>query len=165
MTREQMIVFGFVAAAFLAGWIASFATSRRARSREDLSPQIPTVKPVTAARPDEVAPLADEVGQALRSDAANEGMLSVVRAEREASLSELELDLADWGFTYGVAWARARERAAGGPDDDVAQQALDAATQVFRAYTDGDDWTQRAEEHRSNGGSTQPHRQPDPSQE
>ena len=146
-----MIVFGFVAAAFLAGWIASFVTRRRARSREE-------------ARPDEVAPLADEVGQALRSDAANEGMLSIVRAEREASLSELELDLADWGFTYGVAWARARERAPDGPDGDVAQQALDAAEQVFRAYTDGDDWTRRAVENRSNGTSTQPRRPADPSQ-
>jgi hypothetical protein len=159
-----MIVFGFVAAAFLAGWIASFVTRRRLRSREDLLPQVPTVEPVTAARPDEVAPLADEVGQALRSDAANEGMLSVVRAEREASLSELELDLADWGFTYGVAWARARERGSGGPDD-VAQQALEAAEQVFRAYTDGDDWTQRAVENRSNGSSTQPRRPSDTSQE
>jgi hypothetical protein len=155
-----MIVFGFVAAAFFAGWIASFVT-RRPRSRED----VPTVEPITAARRDEVAPLADEVGQALRSDAANEGMLSVVRAEREASLSELELDLADWGFTYGVAWARARERAPGGPDDDVAQQALDAAEQVFRAYTDGNDWTQRAVEKRSNGGSTQSRRPSDPSRE
>jgi hypothetical protein len=159
-----MIVFGFVAAAFLAGWIASFVTRRRARSREDLLPQVPTVERVTAARPDEVAPLADEVGQALRSDAANERMLSVVRAEREASLSELELDLADWGFTYGVAWARARERAPGGPDDDVAQQALDAAEQVFRAYTDGDDWTQRAVENRSNGSSTAPRPPSDPRQ-
>ena len=135
-----MIVFGFVVAAFLAGWIASFVTRRRVRSREEV-------------RRDEVAPLADEVGQALRSDAANEGMLSIVRAEREASLSELELDLADWGFTYGVAWARARERAPGRPEDDVAQQALDAAEQVFRAYTAGDDWTRRAVENRSNGDS------------
>jgi hypothetical protein len=160
-----MIVFGFVAAAFLAGWIASFVTRRRARSREELLPQVPSVEPVTAARPVEAAPLAEEVGQALGSDAANEGMLSVLRAEREASLSELELDLADWGFTYGVAWARARERAPGGPDDDVAQQALDAAERVFRAYTDGDDWTQRAVENRSNGSSTQPRRPPEPSQE
>jgi hypothetical protein len=160
-----MIVFGFVAAAFLAGWIASFVTRRRPRSREDRPPQLHTVEPVTAARPDEVAPLADEVGQALRSDAANDGMLSVVRAKRKASLSELELDLADWGFTYGVAWARARERASGRPDDDVAQQALDAAEQVFRAYTDGDDWTRRAVENRSNGSSIQPRRPSDPSQE
>ena len=145
-----MIVVGFVAGAFLAGWIASFVTRRRARSREDLLPQVP---------------LTDEVEQALRSDAANEGMLSVVRAKREATLSELELDLADWGFTYGVAWARAQERVPGGPDDDVAQQALDAAEQVFRAYMDGDDWTHRAVENRSNGSSTQPRRASGPSQE
>jgi hypothetical protein len=68
----------------------------------------------------------------------------------------LELDLADWGFTYGVAWARARERAPRGPDDIVAQQALDAAERVFRAYTDGDDWTERAVQDRSNGSSTPP---------
>ena len=129
-----MIVFGFVAAAFLAGWIASFVTRRRARS----------------SRKDKAASIADEVEQALRSDAANEGMLSVVRAEREASLSERELDLADWGFTYGVAWAQARERAPGESDDEVVQEALEAAEQVFRVYTDGDDWTQR------NGGSTEP---------
>ena len=153
MTREQLIVFGFVAAAFLAGWIASLVTRRRARSREDVLPQMPPVEPVSAPR-DEAAPLTEEVGQALRSDAANEGMLSVVRAERDASLSELELDLADWGFTYGVAWARARERAPGGPDDAVAQEALDAAEQVFRAYTDGDDWTQRAVQDRSNGNGS-----------
>jgi hypothetical protein len=134
LTREQLIVFGFVAAAFVAGWIASFVIRRRARSRD----------------------IADEVGQALRSDAANEGMLSIVRAERKASLSERELDLADWGFTYGVAWAQARERAPGGPDDDIAQQALEAAEQVFRVYTDGDDWTERVVENRSNGGSTRP---------
>jgi hypothetical protein len=151
-----MIVFGFVAAAFLAGWIASFVTRRRARSREDVLPQVPAIEPVAAAPGDETAPLTDEVGHALRSDAANEGMLSVVRAEREASLSELELDLADWGFTYGVAWARARERAPAGPDDAVAQEALDAAEHVFRAYTDGDDWTQRAVHDRSNGRSTPP---------
>ena len=101
----------------------------------------------------EIPPLAEEVGQALRSDAANDGMLSVVRADQDAALSELELDLADWGFTYGVAWARAREREPAGPDDAVAAEALEAAERVFRAYTAGDDWTQRAVQDRSNGAS------------
>jgi hypothetical protein len=160
-----MIVFGFVAAAFLAGWIASFVTRRRARSREDILFAKPAIEPVTAGRRDDAAPLTEEVGQALRSDAANDGMLSVVRAERDASLSELELDLADWGFTYGVAWARARERAPGGPDDVVAQEALDAAERVFRAYTDGDDWTQRAMQDRSNGTSPAPPPGSDPNPE
>jgi hypothetical protein len=97
--------------------------------------------------------LTEEVGQALRSDAANEEMLSVMRADGDPSLSELELDLADWGFTYGVAWARARERAPGGPDEAVAREALDAAEKVFRAYTAGDDWTERAVRDRSNGSN------------
>ena len=152
-----MIVFGFVAAAFLAGWIASFVTRRRAHYTVDLPPIVPpprhTVEPVTATARAGNPPLAEEVGEALRSDAANDGMLSVVRADRETALSELELDLADWGFTYGVAWARARERASDGPDDAVAREALDAAERVFRAYTDGDDWTHRAARDRSNGSS------------
>ena len=93
------------------------------------------------------------MGQALRSDTANDGMLSVVRADQDAALSELELDLADWGFTYGVAWARAREREPAGPDDAVAAEALEAAERVFRAYTAGDDWTQRAQD-RSDSASS-----------
>ena len=143
---------GFIVAAFLAGWIASLVTRRRARTYGDLQPPFREAEPVTpAAHPD--APLAEEVGEALSSDAANEGMLSVLRAERDAGLSELELDLADWGFTYGVAWARARERAPGGPDEALAREALDAAERVFRAYTAGDDWTERAVRDRSNGSS------------
>jgi hypothetical protein len=165
MTKEQIIVIGFIVAAFLAGWIASLVTRRRARSAEDLPPPLPprshNVEAVTASARAQASaaaeppPLAEEVGQALRSDAANDGMLSVVRADQEAALSELELDLADWGFTYGVAWARAREREPAGPDDVVAAEALEAAERVFRAYTAGDDWTQRAVQDRSNGASRQ----------
>jgi hypothetical protein len=163
MTKEQIIVIGFIAAAFLAGWIASLVTRRRARSAGDdnwLPPRynVEAVTPPAAVRAQgtggaESPPLAEEVGQALRSDAANDGMLSVVRADQDAALSELELDLADWGFTYGVAWARAREREPAGPDDAVAAEALEAAERVFRAYTAGDDWTQRAVQDRSNGAS------------
>jgi hypothetical protein len=163
MTKEQIIVIGFIAAAFLAGWIASLVTRRRARSAGDdnwLPPRynVEAVTPPAPARAQgtggaESPPLAEEVGQALRSDAANDGMLSVVRADQDAALSELELDLADWGFTYGVAWARAREREPAGPDDAVAADALEAAERVFRAYTAGDDWTQRAVQDRSNGAS------------
>ena len=154
MTKEQIIVIGFVAAAFLAGWIASLVTRRRARSADEDNwlPPRHSVEAVTAPAPAptqgtataESPPLAEEVGQALRSDAANDGMLSVVRAEQDAALSELELDLADWGFTYGVAWARAREREPGRARRRCGAEALDAAERVFRAYTAGDDWTQRA---------------------
>jgi hypothetical protein len=145
VTKEQLIVVGFIAAAFLAGWLASIATRRRGPGVQEEPPPLPEhrLEPVTAAARADGAPLAEEVGDALRSDAANEGMLSVVRADREG-LSEMELDLADWGFTYGVAWARARERTPAEADDAVAAEALEAAQRVFRAYTAGDDWTQRA---------------------
>ena len=152
MTKEQIIVLGFIVAAFLAGWIASLATRRRARQAAAVPPPRHTVEPVTRAAARVEGPrLAEEVGEALRSDTANNGMLSVVRADGNPKLSALELDLADWGFTYGVAWARARERAPAGPDEAVARDALDAAERVFRAYTGGDDWTQRALEDQARG--------------
>ena len=156
MTKEQLIVVGFIAAAFLAGWVASIAARRRDRGASE-EPPLPDdrLEAVSAAARAEAPALADEVGEALRSDAANEGMLSVVRADKEG-LTEMELDLADWGFTYGVAWARARERTPAEPDDAVAAEALEAAQRVFRAYTDGDDWTQGADQHlpgRSNGAA------------
>jgi hypothetical protein len=153
MTKEQIIVFGFVVAAFGAGWIVSFITRRRAAADDGLPlppPPRHTLEPITTSARAASPPLTDEVGEALQSDAANEGMLSVVRAEGDG-LTELELDLADWGFTYGVAWARARERAPSGADDAVAAEALDAAQQVFKAYTAGDDWTQRAEPRNGDG--------------
>jgi hypothetical protein len=157
MTTEQIIVLGFIVAAFLAGWVASLVVRRRARLADDDWPPPPQrVEPVTAAAAG--APLAEEVGEALRSDAANDRMLSVVRDNGDAGLTGLELDLADWGFTYGVAWARARERARGGPDDAVAAEALDAAERVFRAYTGGADWTSQAAQRKAdsatNGGPT-----------
>ena len=59
--------------------------------------------------------------------------------------------MADWGFTYGVAWARASERADGGPGDHVAREALSAAKDVFGDYTQGSDWTEPVAERLSQG--------------
>jgi hypothetical protein len=158
VTKEQLIVVGFIAAAFLAGWLASIAARRRDHGLPQEAP-LPEQGPEPVAAPghSDAAPLTQQVGEALRSDAANEGMLSVVRADRDG-LTEMELDLADWGFTYGVAWARARERTPADPDDAVAAEALEAAQRVFRAYTDGDDWSQRADQPvpRSSNGGPQP---------
>jgi hypothetical protein len=151
VTTEQLIVIGFIAAAFLAGWTASMVIRRRGRAEPPAAQTPPLAE--TPAPPAQTPPLTAEVGDALQSDAANERMLSVMRTNGDSALSELELDLADWGFTYGVAWARARERAQGGPEDAIASEALDAAAQVFRAYTGGDDWTTRAVPERSNGKS------------
>jgi hypothetical protein len=83
-----------------------------------------------------------EVSDALRSDAANRAMRAGISRDRGADLTDLELDLTDWGFTYGVAWAAAREREGSASDDVVAHEALGVAETVFRAYTDGADWTE-----------------------
>jgi hypothetical protein len=155
VTREQIIVLGFIVAAFVAGWLVRALTGER-------DPD-PTVSSRLAAmleeRSDQPAParsLSDEVSDALRSDAANDTMLGAVTGNREeAALTALELDLADWGFTYGVAWARARERAPGDADEAIARQGLDAAETVFRAYTGEADWTQQVA-HKADGSGNAP---------
>jgi hypothetical protein len=180
VTKEQLIVLGFLAAAFLAGWLAHAVIGRRERGRPAIEDQPTHLDPrleraidastrelegairryvatlVTALvgkgapaneaqRPAErdTLRLEDAVSAALRSDAANEAMLRAVVAGREAGLTELELDLADWGFAYGVAWARARERSPGTGETELAHEARAAADAVFGAYTGGTDWTRQ----------------------
>jgi hypothetical protein len=149
VTREQLIVLGFIAAAFALGWAARALTGDReqrvpdeaaARNGDSAAPAGSWSNGAAPAGGPEPA-LAGEVSEALRSDLANRRMLDAVSPDRTA-LTDLELDLADWGFTYGVAWARASERADSGPGDQVARDALSAAEDVFRDYTDGADWTE-----------------------
>jgi hypothetical protein len=127
VTQEQLIVLGFVAAAYVAGWITAAVLGALHR------------RPVRAASeeaaPAPARPLAEEVGHALSDDAANESMLSVFQKSAGVELSDRELDLADWGFTYGVAWEQARRQDRGEAPDAVAAEALQAADEVFRAYT------------------------------
>jgi len=162
VTREQIIVLGVIVAAFVAGWLVHAVTGSRERPKE-----APAAEPPAPADPDPVAGLreldraartyvaslllderdalpappaerlAEEVGLALRDDAANESMLSIVGAGGESLLTERELDLTDWGFAYGVAWARARERDPSLPEDEIAREALRTAEAVFREYTAG----------------------------
>ena len=89
--------------------------------------------------------LVDVVSRALRNDAAYDGMLSPMATgdEEAARLSELELDLGDWGFTYGVAWTVARGQDPEEPDDAVAARALGAAKQVFELYCGQEGWEER----------------------
>jgi uncharacterized BrkB/YihY/UPF0761 family membrane protein len=86
--------------------------------------------------------LARVVGRALQNDVAHDGMLSpIAHAEEEtARMSDLELDLADWAFTYGVAWAAARAQDPEESDDFIAERALTAAREVFRLYCGREDW-------------------------
>jgi hypothetical protein len=153
VTREQLIVLGFIAAAFVVGWATRALTGDREQPRPAEGGARNGGSPGPAATwSNGMAPggrsepgLAKEVSDALRSDLANRRMLDAVSPDRSA-LTDLELDLADWGFTYGVAWARASERASGGRGDKVARDALSAAEDVFRDYTDGADWTEAVSE-------------------
>jgi hypothetical protein len=171
VTKEQWIIIGFLAAAFVAGWLARALTGRRDRS-PSTGPQSPAVvleedleRAVEATRKEldrairsysaalallirardpgkaQADPLADEVSVALQDDAANECMLSVLDGRRGQALSERELDLTDWGFAYGVAWARTRDRGLTEAGDEVARQALRVAETVFSAYAAEAEWS------------------------
>jgi hypothetical protein len=178
LTEEQIIVLGFLAAAFVAGWLARTLIARRDRpdaagpgsavavSEEDLRQAVEATRreldravrshvaavalsvraregaPPELPEPPEPDPLAEEVSAALQDDAANETMLSVMDVGRDQALSERELDLTDWGFAYGVAWARARERVPSGPQETVAREALRVADSVFRAYAADARWAE-----------------------
>jgi hypothetical protein len=133
VTSEQLIVLGFVAGAYVAGWAtaALFGAIARRRHRRAVSTEQAAPEPAPAPQP-----LVAEVAGALEDDAANESMMSVFHATPGMRLSDLEQDLADWGFTYGVAWERARRQDPGDSPDAVAAEALRTADEVFRAYTD-----------------------------
>ena len=166
MTREQIIVVGVIAAAFVAGWIVHALTGRTEReipvAEGAPTPELQLEQAVELSRleldraartyaaslllsesgmPGATAPSTDgltgDVSSALRDDAANDCMLSLVRADHDAALTDRELDLTDWGFAYGVAWARAREQDPSLPEAAIAREALHAAETVFRDYTGG----------------------------
>ena len=170
MTKEQWIIVGFLAAAFVAGWLARSLSGWRDRRRGDAGPPAVVLdedleRAVDATRaeldrairsymaalalsvrarepgPAQADPLAAEVSAALQDDAANEHMVSALDGRDEPALSERELDVADWGFAYGVAWARARERGLGVGEDAVAREALRIAQSVFSSYAAESDWS------------------------
>ena len=164
MTTEQTIVLGVLAAAFVAGWAIRALidrADRRDESDERSTPADQGVDPgleqsrreleqtladfmtrlassggarSQAGRP---GALVDEVSAALADDVANEAMIAGVNG---SGLSERELDLTDWGFAYGVAWARVRDRRPADPADEVAGDARRAAESVFREYAAEAPW-------------------------
>jgi hypothetical protein len=75
--------------------------------------------------------------------------LSYDRGADLTDLTDIELDLADWGFTYGVAWALAREDDERDSDEAIAEEALRIAEAVFRDYMDGADWKRRLDDRRN----------------
>ncbi len=101
--------------------------------------------PVPAVPPP-AAELERMVRIALTDDAAHRGMWSALPGRPEevpALLTEVECDLNDWGFAYGVAWAIARRKYPEESDRLVAKRALEAARTVFGEYCAGDEWSER----------------------
>ena len=60
-------------------------------------------------------------------------MMSVLGAAG-GELSEREIDMMDWGFAFGVAWAVARDQDPGAPEELVSVRALEATQAVYEAY-------------------------------
>ena len=163
MTTEQTIVLGVLAAAFVAGWAVRALIARADRRAEGRKLEEPSERidpaleqsrraleqaivdfvtqlassSAAGARAGRRGALVDEVSAALADDTANESMVAGVNGN---GLTERELDLADWGFAYGVAWARVRERRPTDPADAVARDARRAAESVFREYAAEAPW-------------------------
>ena len=60
-------------------------------------------------------------------------MMSALGA-RAGGLADHEIDMMDWGFAYGVAWAVARSQDPGAREDVVSERALQATQAVYEAY-------------------------------
>src|SRR4051794_28106895 len=102
---------------------------------------MPSMKPIRE-EPD----LQGIVRTALEDDTAHRGMWTPLPGGPEevpAVLTELECDLSDWGFAYGVAWAMAKARHPFESDRRIAERALEAARAVFDEYCAGENWPER----------------------
>jgi hypothetical protein len=85
------------------------------------------------------SPIADRVdllvapSAALRNATAQGRMMSALGA-RAAELSDREIEMMDWGFAFGVAWAVARGQDPAAPEELVSIRALDVTQAVYDAY-------------------------------
>jgi hypothetical protein len=70
---------------------------------------------------------------ALRNASAQGRMMSALGA-RAAELSDREIEMMDWGFAFGVAWAVARGQDPAAPEELVSIRALDVTQAVYGAY-------------------------------
>jgi hypothetical protein len=98
-------------------------------------PHLPPPAGAAAARSD-IADRVDLVvapSAALRNATAQGRMMSALGA-RAADLSDREIDMMDWGFAFGVAWAVARGQDPAAPEELVSIRALDVTQAVYDAY-------------------------------
>jgi len=85
------------------------------------------------------SPIADRVdllvapSAALRNATAQGRMMSAL-GPRAAELSDREIEMMDWGFAFGVAWAVARGQDPAAPEELVSIRALDVTQAVYDAY-------------------------------
>ena len=85
------------------------------------------------------SPIAEQVdlvvapSAALRNATAQGRMMSALGA-RAAELSDREIEMMDWGFAFGVAWAVARGQDPAAPEELVSIRALDVTQAVYGAY-------------------------------
>jgi hypothetical protein len=85
------------------------------------------------------SPIADRVdllvapSAALRNSTAQGRMMSVL-GPRAGGLSDREVEMMDWGFAFGVAWAVARGQDPAAPEELVSLRALDVTQAVYDAY-------------------------------
>jgi hypothetical protein len=70
---------------------------------------------------------------ALRNVTAQGRMMSVLGAQA-VGMTDREIDLMDWGFAFGVAWAVARGQDPAAPEEVVSERALHATQAVYEAY-------------------------------
>jgi hypothetical protein len=152
--RSLQDTYGGVGTAFLlVGWLTLFSVLYHAAPR--LGPGAPRRRPMeampaadpppppsaaAAARP---APQRSAIGErvdlvvvpsaALRNSDAQGRMMSALGA-RAGGLAEHEIDMMDWGFAYGVAWAVARSQDPGAHEEVVSERALQATQAVYEAY-------------------------------
>jgi uncharacterized BrkB/YihY/UPF0761 family membrane protein len=115
---------GAVAILVVGLWVANRALLRRVRvssageQRSSLADRVDLV----------VAPSA-----ALRNVTAQGRMMSILGPQAHG-MSDREVDMMDWGFAYGVAWAVARGQDQDAPEEVVSERALHATQAVFQAY-------------------------------
>ena len=131
---------GLGTALLLVGWLTLFSLLHYAAPRlrsgsrhERPAVDVPAAAP---APPSEIGERVDLVvvpSAALRNSNAQGRMLSALGAQARA-LAEHEIDMMDWGFAYGVAWAVARSQDPVALDEVVSERALQATQAVYEAY-------------------------------
>jgi hypothetical protein len=119
------------------------AGARRRRPRT-AAPAVPAPIPAEASPPPGPPPpgppaIGERVdlvvvpSAALRNSNAQGRMMSALGA-RAGGLAEHEIDMMDWGFAYGVAWAVARSQDPAAREEVVSERALQATQAVYEAY-------------------------------